>query len=49
MFSGLGDRMQFAVLDVESDAVEQGFEEASYDLCIAVNVSGVLACLVADR
>jgi hypothetical protein len=31
--------MQFGVLDVESDAVEQGFEEGSYGLCIAVNVS----------
>ncbi len=39
VLAGLGERMQFAVLDVESDAVEQGFEEASYDLCIAVNVS----------
>ncbi|KAL2201453.1 putative polyketide synthase [Corynascus similis CBS 632.67] len=38
VLAGLGERMQFRVLDVESDAVEQGFEEGSYDLCVAVNV-----------
>ncbi|KXX75424.1 Lovastatin diketide synthase LovF [Madurella mycetomatis] len=36
-FEGLGTRMNFAVLDVERDAVEQGFEEGRYDLCVAVH------------
>lgn len=39
--SGLSDRVQFQVLDVDNDAVEQGFEEGSYDLIMATSV-GVL-------
>ncbi|KAK4236508.1 lovastatin diketide synthase LovF [Achaetomium macrosporum] len=38
VFAGLGERMRFKVLDVEADAVEQGFEEKGYDLVVAVNV-----------
>ncbi|KAK3302901.1 putative polyketide synthase [Chaetomium strumarium] len=39
VLAGLGEeRMQFKVLDVERDAVGQGFEEGGYDLVVAVNV-----------
>lgn len=34
----LADAVHFRVLDIEKDAVQQGFEEASYDLIIASNV-----------
>lgn len=36
--SSLSHRIQFRVLDVDGDAVEQGFEEASYDLVVATSV-----------
>jgi hypothetical protein len=40
VLAGLGEeRMRFRVLDVERDAVEQGYEEGGYDLVVAVNVS----------
>ncbi|GAB1316525.1 Lovastatin diketide synthase LovF [Madurella fahalii] len=36
-FEGLGAKMGFAVLDLEKDVAEQGFEEGGYDLCVAVH------------
>lgn len=33
--------MQYAVLDISQDPIEQGFEPASFDLVIACNVSGL--------
>ena len=35
-------RMTFKVLDMSSDAAQQGFEVGSYDLIVAVNVSRVV-------
>lgn len=38
MFESFPDKVTFSVLDVEKDPVQQGFEEAAYDLIVADNV-----------
>ncbi|KAI0190605.1 putative polyketide synthase [Astrocystis sublimbata] len=37
-FQAYASRMKYSVLDIENDAVNQGFEKGSYDLVIAANV-----------
>ena len=38
-FVSEADRMNFKVLDISLDPLQQGFEPQSYDLILAVNVS----------
>ncbi|KAH8429841.1 type I polyketide synthase [Aspergillus melleus] len=36
--SGLSDRVQFQVLDIENDPVDQGFDDGSYDIVVATSL-----------
>lgn len=45
LFKDNAEKMRFKRLNIEDDPVEQGFDEASYDLIIAANVLHATSCM----